>query len=65
MDHIHSPRLITVRDACIEAACSRTALYELIRAGRIRTVKIGPRGIRVPVAELERFIAEQLGEGGV
>lgn len=52
--------LLTVRDACELASISRTTLYELIRANRIGTLKIGSRGIRIPVAELERFIQEGL-----
>lgn len=59
----HITRLLTVRQACEHAACSRTALNSLIRAGRIRTVRIGTRGIRIPIAELDRFVAEQLGGG--
>lgn len=55
-------KLLTVKEACDAASISRTTLYELCRAGLLQVVKIGPRGIRVPVAELDRFIATQLGE---
>jgi len=38
----------------------KTALYDLVRAGQIRAVKIGKRGRRVPRAEIERYIRLQL-----
>lgn len=57
---VPGPKMLTVRQACEAGAFSRTTLYQLIRAGRIRTVKVGLRGIRVPVAELDRFIREGL-----
>ena len=56
------PKMLTVKQACEAGAFSRTTLYQLIRAGRIRTVKVGLRGIRVPVAELERFIQDGIKE---
>lgn len=59
---VAGPKLLTVRQACEAGAFSRTTLYQLIRVGRIRTVKVGLRGIRIPVAELERFIQEGLNE---
>lgn len=53
-------RLLTVKQACESAAISRTTLYELCRANVIRSVRIGSRGIRIPVVELERFIRESM-----
>ena len=42
---------------------SKTVLYELVRCGRIRVVRIGVRGRRVPRTEIDRFARENL-EGG-
>ena len=39
----------------------RTTLYELINQGRLRPVHIG-RSLRIPVAELERFVDALRGE---
>jgi len=47
---------LTVRQACERLQICRTTLYGLIRAGRIRTVAIGKRGVRVPASEIERFV---------
>jgi excisionase family DNA binding protein len=38
----------------------RDATYQLIREGKIRAIHIGRR-IRIPVAELERFIEREAG----
>lgn len=55
-------KLLTVKDTCEVLACGRTKVHELIRSGRLRAVKIGERGIRIPAAEIERFVREQLGD---
>ncbi len=48
----------TVGEAAQYLRISRALLYQLIRQGRIKTVKIGARTI-VRSAELERFLDEQ------
>lgn len=48
-----------VDDAAAYLGVSRVALYGLMNAGEIRYFKIGNRRI-VPVAELDRFMAERL-----
>jgi len=52
--------LLTIKKACEELQIGRTRLYGLCRAGTIRTVKIGRRGVRIPASEIERFIREQI-----
>ena len=51
------PVLLTVNQACEALNVSRSRLHELRRAGSVRTVQIGPRGIRVPRSEIERIAA--------
>lgn len=53
--------LLTVREAQGYLSLGRTQLHGLCKAGTIRVVKIGKRGIRVPLSEIERFVAERLG----
>jgi len=53
--------LVTVSEGCMILAVKPTTMYEFINSGRIRIVRIGSRGVRVPVSELERFVAEGLG----
>ena len=50
--------LLTVREAAAVLAIGRTTLYELIADGQLKTVHIG-RAVRVPVAEVEAFVARR------
>jgi excisionase family DNA binding protein len=53
-----APILIDVRRASEALSLGRTTLYELIRSGQLRAVRVG-RAVRFEVAELERFAAAQ------
>lgn len=48
--------LYRVEEAAQALRLSRTAIYELIRSGRLRTVKSGSRRL-VPVAALAEYVA--------
>lgn len=50
------PRLLAIKQAIYELGISRTALYELIEDGRLKTVKIGRRRL-VPIEAIEELIA--------
>jgi excisionase family DNA binding protein len=53
------PRLLLdVQETCSALRISRTALYDLTRAGSLTPIKIG-RSVRFPLAELERFVRER------
>jgi excisionase family DNA binding protein len=56
------PRLLAIKQAIYELGISRTALYDLINAGKLRTVKIGRRRL-VPIESIEECVAG-LGQGG-
>ena len=49
--------LYSVDEAAVALRLSRSALYELIRSGRLRSVKSGRRRL-VPVAALAEYVAE-------
>ena len=51
------PRLLAIKQAIYEMGISRTAIYELINAGKLKTVKIGRRRL-VPIEAIEELIAE-------
>ena len=53
--------LLTVPEAAVALAISRSKLYELLAAGSIRSVRIdGSR--RIPVEALEAYVAGLLGQ---
>ena len=58
-----APRALTVRipEACRLTGIGRSKLYELIRAGDIRTVKVGTITL-IPVASLTEFLGLQAPE---
>jgi excisionase family DNA binding protein len=47
--------LLTPEEAAQRLALSRTTIYELIRTGELRSVKVG-RARRIPVAALGEFV---------
>jgi excisionase family DNA binding protein len=51
-----APRLISIKQAVFELGIGRSALYELISAGAIKTIKIGRRRLIAREA-IEDFIA--------
>ena len=50
-----------VPDACTALGIGRTSLYELVKAGKIRLVKIAGRTL-VPRSELDRLLSESMHE---
>lgn len=51
-----APSLLTVPQAAAALSISRTTLYEVIRSGRLRTVRVGSRRL-VPVTATQEFVA--------
>ena len=52
--------VLTIKQAYAELQVSRTHFRSLCASGAIRTIRIGPRGLRVPREEISRFIRERL-----
>jgi excisionase family DNA binding protein len=48
-----NPVMVTVPEACNALGVGRTHFYAMVNQGLIRTVRIGSKAVRVPVAELE------------
>ncbi|WP_442253496.1 helix-turn-helix transcriptional regulator [Stenotrophomonas pavanii] len=53
------PLLHRIPDACRRLSVSRTTLYELIKAGEIRSIKIGTRSL-IPEVDLQRVLSSRL-----
>lgn len=56
MDGITTPLRYTIGDACTALRIGRSRLYDLIRAGAIRTHRDGSRTF-IAAAELHRYVA--------
>jgi len=54
---------LTVKEVARRLAVGRTTVYELIARQELMAIKIG-RARRIPESALERWIAQQLDEGG-
>lgn len=62
MSNIHdmpAPLAHRIPDACRRLGIGRSSLYELIKSGEIRTIKIGSRAL-VPEAELQKVIDSRM-----
>lgn len=58
------PEYLTVAQIAERWACSRTVVYDEIRAGRLRALTIGKQGKRISAAELGRYERERSGTAG-
>ena len=50
------PRLLAIKQVIYELGIGRTAIYELIKEGKLKTVMIGRRRL-VPTEAIEEFVA--------
>lgn len=50
------PRLLSIKQATFELGISRTSAYEMIAAGKLKTVKIGRRRL-VAREAIDEFVA--------
>jgi excisionase family DNA binding protein len=51
--------LLTVEEGCDRLSVSRTTMFALLKAGDIRSVKVG-RARRIVAESLHEFVAERL-----
>jgi excisionase family DNA binding protein len=54
--------LLTVPEAAARLSLGRSKVYELLTRGELQAVRIG-RAVRIPVAELEHFVARLAASG--
>jgi excisionase family DNA binding protein len=52
-----SPLAYKVRTVAELLETTPTQVYRLIESGRLRTIKIGPQGIRIPREALDEYMA--------
>lgn len=52
------PVAVRIRVAAQMLDCSPATVYELVRAGRLPSIQLGNRGLRVPVSSVQALLAE-------
>ncbi|SFN28479.1 helix-turn-helix domain-containing protein [Dokdonella immobilis] len=55
----NTPLANKVPQACARLGIGRTALYELLKAGALRSIKVGTRTL-IPESELLKFIDQRM-----
>jgi len=55
----HATLASTIPDTCRRLGIGRTLVYDLIKRGQLRPIKLGTRTL-IPESELQRLISEQL-----
>lgn len=58
-EHSHPAMLLKIPEAARALNISKSLAYLMVASGELPKVRIG-RAVRVPVAELERYIADKL-----
>ncbi len=56
------PRLLGIKQSMYELGIGRTAIYELVKEGKLKTVTIGRRRL-IPAEAIEEFIASLAKQG--
>jgi excisionase family DNA binding protein len=63
---VGEPLMLTYKEAAKKMGVSLSKLYKLLRAGEIRSLKLGPQERRIPMSEcrayVDRLVAEQIGQ---
>jgi excisionase family DNA binding protein len=57
------PALMTIEQASRRLGFAKSYVYsKFIQTGKIRTLRFGPRAVRVPSSEIDRFVRDMLNE---
>lgn len=59
---VGEPLLFTYEEARLKLGVSLSQLYKLMRAGEIRSLELGPQVRRIPMSELEAYVARIVAE---
>jgi excisionase family DNA binding protein len=62
MDDKNDPLLISVPDVARQLGIAKGLAYQMVRDGRLPSVLLGKRAVRVPLARLQVWIAEHTHE---
>lgn len=56
MPKAQADELLTVKECVPLLPLSQRTIYRLVASGRIRSLRLGPRGIRIPASEVDRLL---------
>jgi excisionase family DNA binding protein len=59
---VGEPLMLTYKEACKKLGVSMSWLYTLMRNGEIRALELGPQVRRIPMTELEAYLARKMSE---
>jgi excisionase family DNA binding protein len=59
---VGEPLMLTYEEARIKLGVSLSQLYKLMRAGEIRALELGPQVRRIPMSELDAYLARKIAE---
>ena len=59
-DQLEGGRLLTVAEAAAFLQVTTKTVYRHIREGRLRSVKVGPRLLRIPAQEFSAFLRNKI-----
>ncbi len=57
------PVSLTIQQLAEKAQCSEVTIYNHIKKGALRAIKQGPRALRIPVEEAERYLGVPITPG--
>lgn len=57
-DLFELPACVSVPELAKKLSIHRATAWRLVATGALRSFRLGPRCIRVPLSEVERFLAE-------
>ena len=57
-----TPRLLRLEEFAVARGCSYQAARDSVRKQEVRSVRVGARGVRIPLSELERLERESTSE---
>jgi excisionase family DNA binding protein len=55
-DDDDEPKLRTIKAAMRVLGVGKTTIYELVNAGKLKKVKVGPRGSRITQDSLDEYL---------
>ena len=53
-------KFIYVHQAAQELCCTERHIYDLIKSGKLKAIRLGPRGLRVSKGSIDKYIKKNM-----